>query len=124
MTVLPYASEAKISEALTAIGAELIGQTEQQLLQQIVVAAATTSTNGIVVTSDGYVRVGNISDGLAFFGAGGRTQPLGDNNQSITNAGSGPESIHADTEFDGGAGGNSYTVGGIVKVLKELGLLG
>lgn len=43
MTVSPYASEAKISEALTAIGAELIGQTEQQLLQQILVAAATAS---------------------------------------------------------------------------------
>ena len=46
MTVSPYASEAKINEALTAIGAELIGQTEQQLLQQIVVAAATASGGG------------------------------------------------------------------------------
>lgn len=41
MTVSPYASHAKVSEALTAIGAELIGVTEQQLLQQILVAAAT-----------------------------------------------------------------------------------
>lgn len=46
MTVSPYASDAKISEALTAIGAELIGVTEQQLLQQILVAAATASGGG------------------------------------------------------------------------------
>lgn len=46
MTVSPYASDAKISEALTAIGAELVGQTEQQLLQQILVAAATANSSG------------------------------------------------------------------------------
>jgi len=255
MTVSPYASEAKISEALTAIGAELIGQTEQQLLQQIVVAAATASggggggtspvcvplaadqnissirnagylfgssantaqagigafndtlffhsnsTNdssvfpmqlnvgelglassvnigwsasnasstkdlllnraaaatlqlgqnhasvattqvvkahnvttgegaalhlkgGTGSTSDGYVRVGTAAGGLGFFGAGGRTKPIGDNNQSMANPGGSSPSVHADSEFDGGAGGYSYTVGGIVKMLKELGILG
>lgn len=46
MSVSPYASEAKVNQALTAIGAELIGQNEQQLLQQLVVAAATASGGG------------------------------------------------------------------------------
>jgi hypothetical protein len=46
MSVFPYASEAKVNQALTAIGAELIGQNEQQLLQQLVVAAATASGGG------------------------------------------------------------------------------
>jgi hypothetical protein len=46
MTSSPYASEAKVTEALNAIGAELVGQTEQQLLQQILVAAATASGGG------------------------------------------------------------------------------
>jgi len=41
MTASPYASDAKIAEACAAIGADLIGQTEQTLLQQLVVAAAT-----------------------------------------------------------------------------------
>jgi len=40
MTASPYASDAKIAEACAAIGADLIGQTEQTLLQQLVVAAA------------------------------------------------------------------------------------
>jgi hypothetical protein len=77
MTSSPYASEAKIDEALTAIGAELIGQTEQQLLQQLVVAAA----------------VGTGS------------------------------TINTSTKFDGGIGGNSYTVDEVVKALKDLSLL-
>jgi hypothetical protein len=46
MSVSPYASEAKVNQALTAIGAELIGQNEQHLLQQLVVAAATASGGG------------------------------------------------------------------------------
>lgn len=41
MNTSPYASDAKITEAVTAIGATLVGQTEQTLLQQIFVAAAT-----------------------------------------------------------------------------------
>ena len=40
MTASPYASDAKIAEACAAIGADLIGQTEQTLLQQLVIAAA------------------------------------------------------------------------------------
>jgi hypothetical protein len=46
MSVSPYASEAKVAQALTAIEADQIGQTEQQLLQQLVVAAATASGGG------------------------------------------------------------------------------
>ena len=41
MTSSPYASDARIAEACTALGADFIGQTEQTLLQQLVVAAAT-----------------------------------------------------------------------------------
>ncbi len=40
MTASSYASDAKITEALAVLGADLIGQTEQTLLQQLVVAAA------------------------------------------------------------------------------------
>lgn len=40
MTVSPVASEARLNEALTAIGAELLGTTEQTLWQQILVASA------------------------------------------------------------------------------------
>jgi len=54
MTASQYASDAKIAEACTALGADLIGQTEQTLLQQLVVAAATggaTPTYSADVTS-------------------------------------------------------------------------
>ncbi len=40
MTVGPPASQAKITDTLTAIGGELIGQTRQNLLQQILVACS------------------------------------------------------------------------------------
>ncbi len=74
-------------------------------------------------TSDGYVRVGTASGGLAFFGESGNTKPVGDNNQNMTNVGGVAGAVHADSEFDGGLGGNSYTIGGIVKSLKQFGLL-
>lgn len=40
MTASPIASDTKITEAVTAIGATRIGVTEQTLLQQIAVAIA------------------------------------------------------------------------------------
>jgi hypothetical protein len=45
MTASPYASAAKIDEALAAIGAEHVGTREQTLLQQIFVACATEGSS-------------------------------------------------------------------------------
>jgi len=46
MSAYPYASDAKIAEALTALGADAIAPNEQTLLQQLVVAAATSGGGG------------------------------------------------------------------------------
>lgn len=46
MTASQYASDAKIQEATTAIGASYVGTTEMTLLQQILVAVATSSGGG------------------------------------------------------------------------------
>ena len=45
MTASPYASAAKIDEALAAIGAEHVGTREQTILQQIFVACATAGSS-------------------------------------------------------------------------------
>jgi hypothetical protein len=79
---------------------------------------------GLGSTASGYVRLGTTGAGLSFFGAGGRTQPAGDVNDNVTSAGGGSPNIHADTQFDGGLGGHTYTIGGVIRVLKELGILG
>lgn len=72
--------------------------------------------------ADGYVRLGTATGGLAFFGTGGRVQSIGDINTNVSSVGWG-DTVLVDTQFDGGSG-NSYTIGGIVKVLKEYGILG
>ncbi len=46
MTASPYASDAKIAAAVAAIGATLVANNEQTLLQQILVAVATASGGG------------------------------------------------------------------------------
>ena len=53
MTASSYASDAKITEALAVLGADLIGQTEQTLLQQLVVAAALGGGGGGAATWGG-----------------------------------------------------------------------
>jgi hypothetical protein len=73
MTASPYASDAKIAEACAAIGADLIGQTEQTLLQQLVVAAAVGGGGGgggtmATQNSDAVAITGGTITGLTDFG--------------------------------------------------------
>ena len=44
MTASPYASNAKIAEAVAVIGADYVGTREQTLLQQILIAIAVNAT--------------------------------------------------------------------------------
>lgn len=44
MTTSPYASDAKIAEAVAVIEAEYVGTREQTLLQQILIAIAVNTT--------------------------------------------------------------------------------
>jgi hypothetical protein len=78
MNASPYASEAKITEACAAIGADFIGQTEQTLLQQLVVAAATSTGSNIETTTggngsadSGKVPLINTTGGLSLGGPAG-----------------------------------------------------
>jgi hypothetical protein len=65
MTASPYASDAKIAEACAAIGADLIGQTEQTLLQQLVVAAATNTGSAPTYSADITAFLGAANDTAA-----------------------------------------------------------
>lgn len=65
MTASPYASDAKIAEACAAIGADLIGQTEQTLLQQLVVAAATNTGSAPTYSADITTFLGSANDTAA-----------------------------------------------------------
>lgn len=65
MSASPYASDAKIAETLTALGAEALASNEQALLQQLVVAAATGGGGGGGGATNALLLAGASSSNLA-----------------------------------------------------------
>lgn len=73
---------------------------------------------GSGVMADGYTRLGTASGGIAFFGQGGSIRISGDTQAD------GVDPVNQNTEFTGGEAGGSYTIGGLIKALKNYGLIG
>jgi hypothetical protein len=74
------------------------------------------------ITSDGGIKLGaSGTSTIGFFGAVAVDRPTATGNTAIGAAGSGA-AVLVDTTFNGGSG-TAYTIGDIVKALKELGLI-
>jgi len=73
--------------------------------------------------ADGYVKIGALTGGLAFFGAGGSLLISGNTSTNISSAGAGNPLLD-DTQSDGGLAGGAYTFGGLVAALKSYGIIG
>lgn len=71
---------------------------------------------------DGYALGRSPTDLVGCYGATPVVQPAGTGNVHTVAAGS-TTSVFTNTTFDGSIGATAYTVGDIVKALKQLGLL-
>lgn len=69
------------------------------------------------------MRIAATGNKLAFFGSAPIVQPTGDTTNSMTAAGVSANHVLQDSTFDGGGGGGAYTIQGLVKQLKALGIL-
>lgn len=87
---------------------------------------ALNDTAGVFVITAGAtngVQFGVAGDKLGFFGVTPIVRPAGDATAGLTTAGA-VGAVFGDSTFDGGLGGNAYTLQGLVKKLKQLGILG
>ena len=83
-----------------------------------------TSTTGRIDLNSDDVLVGNATGAIGFYGKIPVSRPTEPNPHlvAITNAGS-TNAVFRDTTFTGDIGTSDYTIGDIVRALKNLGLL-
>jgi hypothetical protein len=82
----------------------------------------TVDLAGQIILNSNAVVVGNVDGAMGFYGGGVVAKPSAFGNTTVGDAGEGA-AVLIDTTFTGGVGTEGYTIGDIVRALKNLGLL-
>lgn len=93
--------------------------------QRIMDAAGIDSVpagNLLIGAGSAQVTIGQATGILGFFAGAGSTKPVASNDSTVVAAGAGAPAL-VDTTYSGGVAGGAYSIGGIVKSLKAVGLL-